>query len=223
MEEEQVITDMYHRQRGIFDEAKADVPITVIGAGSLGSWAVLGLAKLGFKDITVFDFDTVELHNVPNQLYRPSTVGMFKAIALQQEVSGMTNIAVRGYAERFTIQELTPIVICLVDNMEVRERVFKRCCVNATVKVFIDGRMGGQSYRVYAVDTSKPEDQELYKRNWYPDEQGSQEECTARGVGYNAVSCAMDVVNLAKRSVMGEKYPREIVSDSGGIWKVVNW
>ena len=51
-----------------------DRPITVIGAGGIGAATVVALAKTGFENITVYDFDTVEQHNLPNQLL-PMWVG----------------------------------------------------------------------------------------------------------------------------------------------------
>src|SRR5687767_4709014 len=41
--------------------------VQVFGAGGIGSWVMLGLAKLGVPYLDVFDFDTYEAHNVPNQ------------------------------------------------------------------------------------------------------------------------------------------------------------
>ena len=223
-EENRTITDMYLRQRDIFDAAVAGVGITVIGAGSLGSWTVMGLAKLGFKNITVYDHDKVELHNLPSQFYGPDNVSteilsMLKVVALHRNVINLTENSIQISGEFFRTQALSEIMICLVDNMAVRKQIFKRCEGNTLVKAFIDGRMGGQTYRIYTIEPQKETDCRFYMNHWYPDEQASQEECTARGVGYNAVSCAMDVVNLVKKVTMGQEYPAEIVGDSGGMWK----
>jgi shikimate 5-dehydrogenase len=57
------------RQLDIADPSKfKDKPVTVIGAGEIGAATVVALAKTGFENITVYDFDTVEEHNFPNQL-----------------------------------------------------------------------------------------------------------------------------------------------------------
>ena len=47
----------YHRQLGIIDPDRLDIPIIVIGAGSVGSFVIMSLAKMGCSDITICDFD----------------------------------------------------------------------------------------------------------------------------------------------------------------------
>ena len=57
------------RQLEIADPTKfRDKSITVIGAGGIGAATVVALAKTGFEKITVYDFDKIEEHNLPNQL-----------------------------------------------------------------------------------------------------------------------------------------------------------
>lgn len=219
------MSDMYLRQQDIFDKTKVDTPITVIGAGSLGSWLVLGLAKLGFKDITVFDDDIVELHNIPNQafLIRDAELGVTKVMALGAIVRQATGVEITMRAERFERQPLSGLVIVTPDNMATRRQVFMRCIDNVGITFFLDGRMGGQTYKVYGVNPNVPAQAQYYLSNWHSDEEGSQEQCTARGVGYNAVMCAMELVNLAKRHVMGQDVPRSIITDAMGMWREVYW
>ena len=57
------------RQLDIADPSRfKDKPITVVGAGGIGAATVVALAKTGFENITVYDFDKIEDHNFPNQL-----------------------------------------------------------------------------------------------------------------------------------------------------------
>ena len=57
------------RQLDIADPSKfKDKPVTVIGAGGIGAATAVALAKTGFENITVYDFDTLEEHNIPSQL-----------------------------------------------------------------------------------------------------------------------------------------------------------
>jgi len=74
----------HKRQLGIVSPAQLQSPIVVIGAGGIGSWAVLALAKMGCPNITVIDFDTVEDHNVATQFYKESQIKMFKVDALEE-------------------------------------------------------------------------------------------------------------------------------------------
>ena len=72
----------YVRQSDIINPEVLGTPVHIIGAGAIGSCAALALAKIGFKDFTVYDFDSVELHNLPNQMYRAKDIGKPKVEAL---------------------------------------------------------------------------------------------------------------------------------------------
>ena len=64
-----VDTSKYWRQLDIVNIDKLQVPIIVVGAGAIGSFVTLALAKMGCGNITSYDMDTVEEHNLPNQFY----------------------------------------------------------------------------------------------------------------------------------------------------------
>lgn len=68
------------RHYSIFDPSVA-VPVRLIGAGAIGSRIFAALAELGVSDITIFDFDKVEAHNLPNQLYFKDHIGVLKTDA----------------------------------------------------------------------------------------------------------------------------------------------
>ena len=89
------MSSLYLRQQDIVDQPRlASTPITVIGAGAIGSFVVLGLAKSGALDITVWDHDSVAVHNLSNQWFRPSDVGRLKVDALGELVAEMTGTEV---------------------------------------------------------------------------------------------------------------------------------
>ena len=53
----------------------ASVPVTLCGAGALGSLVADNLARQGFRQWKVIDRDRVEEHNVGTQLYGEAEVG----------------------------------------------------------------------------------------------------------------------------------------------------
>ena len=61
--------------------------VDVVGAGATGSRIVFSLAKLGVANIHVWDFDKVEEHNIPNQVFSLSDIGKFKGEALKEIVA----------------------------------------------------------------------------------------------------------------------------------------
>ena len=71
-----MITD-YRKQTNLIDVEEVDTPIHVIGCGALGSWLTFFLLKMGFKNITVYDFDKIEEHNLPNQFFMENQIGKF--------------------------------------------------------------------------------------------------------------------------------------------------
>ena len=83
------------RHLELFDPHTFNDKVTVIGAGATGSWLVLQLANLGITDINVYDFDIVEEHNVPNQLYGIKHVGMPKVEALREIIKEYTGTEIK--------------------------------------------------------------------------------------------------------------------------------
>ena len=63
------------RHQEIFNPEKHALPATIIGAGATGSRVYEALVSLGVPDIRVFDFDTIEPHNLPNQLFKHDDIG----------------------------------------------------------------------------------------------------------------------------------------------------
>ena len=82
----------FMRQLDIISPEKLSFPITVIGAGAIGSAAVVSLAKMGCSSIAVWDDDRLEEMNVPNQLCKPALVGQLKVDALAELVFELTGV-----------------------------------------------------------------------------------------------------------------------------------
>lgn len=65
-----------------FDKV-ASARIGIAGAGGLGSNCALNLVRVGFRKLTIADFDVVEPANLDRQFYFLDQVGMDKAEALK--------------------------------------------------------------------------------------------------------------------------------------------
>src|SRR3990167_4073203 len=115
------------RQLDIVPLAILDTPITVIGAGAIGSWTTLALAKMGFANITVYDHDKVETVNLNAQVYGAYDVGRPKVSALHGHVKMMTGIDVETFPfmyEKEENREAKGIWIFAVDSMKARRMVW---------------------------------------------------------------------------------------------------
>jgi len=81
-----------------------DAHVAVVGAGGLGSWIALGLARMGVRQLIVIDPDRFDRTNSPRQLMFGSDIGVPKAHALARNLlPHMTNAGrVRAIASPFT-------------------------------------------------------------------------------------------------------------------------
>src|SRR5690348_12932263 len=112
------------RQLDLLPLEKLDVPVTVIGAGAVGSFTVLTLAKMGLSRITAWDDDVVDEHNLPNQFFRLEDVGRPKVEALAALVRSFEGVDIDVHGVRFESGSLQGIVVAAVDSMASRRRVW---------------------------------------------------------------------------------------------------
>lgn len=137
-----------------FGEKRVDV----IGCGATGSRIVLSLAKLGLENIHVWDFDKVEEHNIPNQVFGLKDVGSPKVRALAKLVKTSTGAKIATYNKRMDgTQKLGEIVFLLTDTMSSRKQIWNGALkFKLQTKFVIETRMGADSGRVYSINPNKP-------------------------------------------------------------------
>lgn len=189
------------RHRELIDTDSFTDVVTVIGAGATGSWLVLQLAKLGIKNITVYDFDVVEEHNIPNQLFGISDIGESKVHALQEFVHGQTGVAINAIPKAYTNQRLSGYVFCMVDSMEARKMIWENAKGKSAVKHFVEPRMGLDVGRVYNVDVMDLEQQRRYEDCFYTDEEA---EVSACGMAQTVVTTAMNIASTCARQLINK-------------------
>lgn len=144
----------YTRQDSIIDLEKfGQMRIDIVGAGATGSRIVFALAKHGFSNLHVYDFDKVEAHNLPNQLYGPKHVGMFKVDALKEVIKDLVGTDITTYPVAYTGDEEVKgeTVFLLVDTMKARKELFDKLKEAVGVGLVIETRMGVEEGRVYTI------------------------------------------------------------------------
>lgn len=153
----------YWRQLDWFDPAEHQRSVTIIGCGGIGSFTAQALAKLGIKTFHLWDPDKVESHNVPNQWFdADNDIGDSKVNAIGRKIESGPDIHLH---EKHWTRDLTPetdIVISAVDSIEARRDIAKSIWLHPSVELFVDGRIGGQVAKVFAI---KPQD--LEQLEWY--------------------------------------------------------
>jgi len=204
----------YLRQYDLLDPEKHKMPITVIGAGATGSFTVLGLAKMGFNNITVYDEDRVEEHNFPTQFFPTNSLGENKAEALKRLVKDFTDIDITAKPIFYTKEILSGVVVSALDSMSGRQLILDNCMKNrSNIELLIDPRAGAEIFRVLSVKLNNSTVLKKYKSTIHTDEQSDPIPCTARAIVYSVFLLAGVIANQIKRHVMGQELKSDILID----------
>lgn len=204
------LSDALTRQLDIIPLAILGQRITVIGAGGIGSFVVLALAKMGFGDITVYDDDVVSVENMNNQFFRHTDIGKPKVEALQQLVEDFTTMKITAVKARLDLSKgwaepQSGILIVAVDNMATRGHVFKHAEATG-FDLIIDPRMSAEDGLVYSYRPGSDQEREDYSGSLYSDENAVQDRCTAKSTMYTVLGISSTVAGIVKQWVT--KNPR---------------
>lgn len=76
--------------------------VIVFGIGGVGSFTVESLSRSGVGEITMVDFDTIDITNVNRQIHAfPSTVGLYKVDEMEKRINLINpDIIVNKYKEK---------------------------------------------------------------------------------------------------------------------------
>ena len=178
----------------------------VVGAGGLGSGALLYLASSGVGHITVADGDTVDLTNLQRQIvHRVDAVGRNKAVSAAATLATINpEITVEALAERLAPERLSAlvreadVVLDCSDNFATRHAI-NAACVRARVPLVSGAaiRFDGQ----VAVFDPRQADAACYHCLFPADAQGEEERCATMGVfaplvGVIGTMQAMEAIKL---------------------------
>lgn len=210
-----VTVENYQRQLGILSPAEmARQTINIVGCGGIGSAIALILTKLGFPKIVLFDHDRIEAHNLPNQ-YLPETTGVLKTegfVNLVQQISCSAReriIGVPTIVDNRLASYMEGIVVLAVDSMEARKEIFQGIKFRPSVKLLVDGRMAGETGRIYTIRVDNPLEIQFYEKSLYSDEEAFVEgACTAQAIAYNTTFIGSLMANQIKRAIKNEPYIR---------------
>lgn len=201
----------FTRQLGWFDPSKHQVPVTVVGAGGIGGPTTLALAKLGLERIKVYDFDKVEAHNQPNQVYGLQHISQYKVDALASIVSTLSDVTICGRSQKVTNKtKLSGVVISAVDSMDARRVIWSAVKAGADrVPLFIDGRIGGQVIRVLSVRPRHLKERRLYEKSLVPNHAVAPLLCTEAGI----IDVSFAVAAIIARALRLYLVEKELISD----------
>ena len=127
----------------LFQPEKCEGAIHIIGCGSIGSTVAEELARYGITNIRLYDFDTVEPHNLNNQSFRQQHIGILKTEALASmlyEINPEIEKHIKLYPEGYTDQNLSGYVFLCVDSIELRRQIVTDNRYNKFIKAMFDFR-----------------------------------------------------------------------------------
>ena len=210
------MSHLYHRQLGIIPPDRITDGVSIVGVGSIGSFAALSLAKMGVKRFQLFDDDKIELHNVANQYYRLSDIGKLKIEAckelLEEQSPEPSELHFHLEPEKFTedSETLYPILIVCTDNIESRRVAYQHFKDDWNILLYIDSRMARELLHIFCITKDKPDRMKAYEEV-YLSHGNVEVPCTERTVVYNVLMVASLIANLVKKYYMQEDLPFHIV------------
>ena len=148
-------TDVFSRIKGIFDtRLLASKTLSVIGVGSGGSLAAVELAKAGFGNFILVDFDRLKAHNISRHVCGLADIGRFKTRAVRDVIRQHNPEAtVECHEVDITeedellqqIVEASDLVLVGTDNQLSRYLINEECLAGSTPAIY-----GGAYERAFA-------------------------------------------------------------------------
>nr|MBN1228844.1 ThiF family adenylyltransferase [Anaerolineae bacterium] len=199
----------------IHPEILKSAHVAVIGTGGIGAATALALAKMGIGHLYLYDFDTIEDVNIPNQLLPIGAVGKPKVVGLIEAIRFFTDGKGVAYRSRVTPDTHLPdvdLVITALDSITARQQVWQARRSGFT-RYWLDSRMSAQTFQLYTIDLSGG-------TAWYETMlMGTREEdvpndpCTAKAIIFTAFMAAGHIANQVMHLLKGEPAPAFLFHD----------
>lgn len=170
----------------VFTPDAVKYPINIIGVGATGSFVAMELARMGCPVLNLYDFDDVEIHNIPNQYYDVDDLGKLKAEALADKlrkinpdivVNVHTNAVLPVHDDDHEgIDQMSGYIFLLVDSMKIRKELWMAAKENKNIVHCWESRLGSDQARVYSLDMSV-KDFSKYEADFYEDDNAEMSAC----------------------------------------------
>jgi sulfur carrier protein ThiS adenylyltransferase len=197
----------YIRQQELFSEQ--GVNVAVVGVGAVGRNVVLQLTAMGVKNITIVDFDAVEVENLAAQGFYEGDLEKSKVEAVKDAaalINSEVTIHTRNGLYRPEFIEGADVVFCCLDSMEGRQKIFKEECQRA--RLILDSRMSGEYFEIIRIDPSKKSDLDYYMTTLFKDSEAYQERCTSKTTIYCASITAGFLISEMVKFLRGVQLTR---------------
>lgn len=217
----------YQRQTALFDPRQyGDKDVVIVGLGNIGSNTAITLARLGMRRIKLYDFDTVEVHNLTSQAYTVNDIGQPKAIALASYLStlnpeGIFQPICRKFGEETEDFEGLgdSIMVIAIDTMQGRKEIYTMLSSRKiSPQLIIDGRIGGEQLELYMINS-------LAGWSTTFSDNPAADPCGGRFICYVSVMMGGLIASQVKKYLKGERIDKSIMInvDSLQIIKNFSW
>ncbi|OGZ06345.1 MAG: hypothetical protein A2845_00920 [Candidatus Lloydbacteria bacterium RIFCSPHIGHO2_01_FULL_49_22] len=174
--------------------------VHLLGAGSVGSHVASMLARIGVTDLTVWDHDSIDSHNIGPSLYGRSDYGKYKVDALAATILRDTGVVVKTERRKYEGEAIKGSVVCCVDTMEARQTIWRIVKKNPFVDILIDTRVAEEFFQVFTIRPCKVEDIAHYEHYLsYDSSHAARQMCGLHSIIYISSAVAAEAVKgLAK-------------------------
>ena len=194
-----IITD-YTKQKELIEPNQTTQRVNIIGCGALGSWVAFILLKMGFNNIYVYDFDTIEEHNIPNQLFREQQIGIPKVDALRDiyeeffdDTTDQNRLTILNRRLDESNCQIGGLTLCCVDTMAGRKELYTNMFKYGNSDIWIEGRIGLYGAYIYSLCEKNKETLDGYESTLYND---SEAEVSSCGVSQTALPSALNCATV---------------------------
>lgn len=178
-----------------------ETTVVVGGAGGIGSWLTLLLARATFKPI-VYDFDKYERHNMGGQFCTEKDIGKFKTEALASNVKLFTGNYVSTFNRAYDRSSIKSMfMFSSFDNMQARKDMFESWVdavaeypdIESIPHIFIDGRLSAEQLQIFCVTPDRIDD---YREHLFDDDEVEDLPCTMKQTSHCAAMIASKMVGF---------------------------
>ena len=202
-----------------FQPESAEGKIHIVGCGSVGSTIAENLARCGIKDFVLWDFDTVEPHNVSNQMFTQNDVGKPKVeglkdilVSINPEIADSITLQPKGWQGKM----MSGYIFLAVDSIDIRRAIVEKHMDSPYVKAVFDVRtmLTGAQHYAAPWDNNNVKQNLLQSMQFSHDEASDEVEVSACGVTLGVVTTVRLISALCVNNFI--RFVK-----NGEIWKTV--
>lgn len=191
----------FMRHSGLFGpEDASDKVLTIIGVGATGSWVALLAAKMGWHNFVLWDPDTVESHNLPNQAYDIEHLGMNKVDAMKDVILRFNpQCQITTHSEIFDYSDknnFTDYVYVAVDSLLARRQIISEIKYLPFTSAVFETKMGFTHAELNMIDPSDEKTIDNYLSILKNDDEVTESACNEKIITTLTTIVASSLVHL---------------------------